>query len=167
MATVEHSTMTSAQVHEPKHITDAGTGDAGQVITPSAAVAGTSVIRRLVESEINDKQEFFTLHYVSIQNASTEYIVMPFDGIVTRVDIVVPEDLAGSNTVFTVSINGVNVDPATITLATGQGAGYSQSVQPTTQRTFSQGDTLEIASDGGTSTATHALVTITTQRANT
>lgn len=160
----EHVDIESANAHEPKHITTAGTADAGKVITPSDTTAGTSELRLLTESEISEKQEYFSFHFVGINTTKTEYMVMPFAGTLTRVDAVVPVDLAGSATTLTVAIDGVDVNPATISLATGQGAGYAQNVQPTSLNTFSAGDHIEITTDGGTSTNTHAMITLTVSR---
>lgn len=50
MATVQHTTLTSANVHEPKHITDTTIADAGKVITPSGS--GASELRSLTPEEV-------------------------------------------------------------------------------------------------------------------
>lgn len=49
---IEHSTITSANCHEPKHITSATTADTGKVITPSDTVNGTSELRLLTAGDI-------------------------------------------------------------------------------------------------------------------
>lgn len=49
---IEHQTIEHDQCHEPRHITISTTGDAGKVITPSAVMAGTSVLRVLLPSEV-------------------------------------------------------------------------------------------------------------------
>lgn len=49
---MEHVNIPSANCHEPKHISDASTGDAGKVITPSASTPGVSVLRFLTPSDI-------------------------------------------------------------------------------------------------------------------
>ena len=49
----EHVTITSANCHEPKHITSSTTADAGKVITPSSSVNGTSTLRLLTVEDIN------------------------------------------------------------------------------------------------------------------
>lgn len=46
MPDVEHSTLASADCHEPKHISGATASDAGKVITPSST-AGVSELRKL------------------------------------------------------------------------------------------------------------------------
>lgn len=50
MANVEHRTMVSADVHEPKHISDSTSADAGKVITPLSG--GTSELRNLTPAEV-------------------------------------------------------------------------------------------------------------------
>lgn len=50
MANEEHRTMVSADVHEPKHITDTTAADAGKVITPLSG--GTSELRNLTPEEV-------------------------------------------------------------------------------------------------------------------
>lgn len=47
MPDITHSTMVSADVHEPKHITTAVTGDNGKIITPSSSADGVSVLEQL------------------------------------------------------------------------------------------------------------------------
>lgn len=49
----EHSTITSANCHEPKHISTSTTADTGKVITPSSTVNGTSELRKITVEEIN------------------------------------------------------------------------------------------------------------------
>lgn len=49
---VEHKDITHDQCHEPKHITNASTSDAGKVITPSSTTSGTSVLRNLTPAEV-------------------------------------------------------------------------------------------------------------------
>ena len=52
MANLEHTALTSAQVHEPKHIPGATTSDTGKVITPDNAVNNVSELRYLHLDEI-------------------------------------------------------------------------------------------------------------------
>lgn len=50
MANIQHRDMVSADVHEPKHISDSTSADAGKVITPSTG--GSSELRYLTPSEV-------------------------------------------------------------------------------------------------------------------
>ena len=49
---MEHANIPSEECHEPKHITNTTTSDAGKVITPSSSTDGTSVLRRLLANEL-------------------------------------------------------------------------------------------------------------------
>jgi hypothetical protein len=53
MAAIQHINMTSAQVHEPKHISTSLTSQSGMVITPSSSTAGTSELRRLTAQDLD------------------------------------------------------------------------------------------------------------------
>lgn len=50
----QHSLLPDTELHEPKHIQDATTVDAGAVITPSSVEDGESVLRRIFSIELND-----------------------------------------------------------------------------------------------------------------
>lgn len=50
---IEHSTITSANCHEPKYISSSTTADAGKVITPSSVTGGTSELRKVKVSELD------------------------------------------------------------------------------------------------------------------
>lgn len=51
---VNHVDLPDSELHEPKHIQDALTSDAGKVITPSASTPGTSTLRYLLIQELSD-----------------------------------------------------------------------------------------------------------------
>lgn len=53
MPNVQHSSLASADCHEPKHVSGTTVADAGKVITP-AATAGTSELRKLRADEISE-----------------------------------------------------------------------------------------------------------------
>lgn len=160
-----HSTIESADCHEPKHITTAGTADAGKVITPSDSTAGTSELRLLTESEISEKTEYLTLWFDDLSTATTRYVVAPFDGTLTGVYSVLQAATTGADTTLTVSIDGVNVNPATITITqSGSAAGDVDSVSPTTLNTFSLGDKIEVATDGGDTAGAAAYITLIMSR---
>lgn len=161
----EHVDIESANAHEPKHITTSGTADAGKVITPSDTSAGTSELRLLTESEISEKTEYLTLWFDDLSTATTRYVVAPFAGTLTQVYSVIQAAITGADCTLTVSIDGVNVNPATITITqSGSAAGDVDSVSPTTINTFSAGDKIEVATDGGDTAGTAAMITLVMSR---
>jgi hypothetical protein len=50
---VEHNSLTGTSLHQPKLIDAASTGDAGQILTPSASSGGTAVLRELLVTELD------------------------------------------------------------------------------------------------------------------
>jgi hypothetical protein len=68
--TVEHRDLTSADVHEPKGISDTTASDAGKVITPSSS--GDSEIRYLTPEEVGMN---FAYGEVDVDNSSTAFAV--------------------------------------------------------------------------------------------
>ncbi len=53
MADLQHTDLTTLQVHEPKHITGGVTTDTGKVITSSSSVNGESEFRQLAVADID------------------------------------------------------------------------------------------------------------------
>lgn len=58
MADVQHTNLTSAQCHEPKHISSSLTSQSGMVITPSSTTAGTSELRSLTIEDIDSARPY-------------------------------------------------------------------------------------------------------------
>ena len=117
MADLQHSTLTSSQVHEPKHITSASTGDAGKVITPSGTSAGTSELRNLLESEISSKKSFIYLTLSDISTASSVYTVAPFNGTITKIYSTLQGAIATADSTVTTYIAGVFYTTNCLTVA--------------------------------------------------
>jgi len=88
----EHSTIESANCHEPKYMTISTASDAGKVLTP-VSVGGSCELRFLQESEIANKQHFFTFKVADLIPAAsgvvdTDYgIIAPFTGTLTYIGV--------------------------------------------------------------------------------
>lgn len=87
---VDHRFALSAEVHEPKHITNSNTADSGKVITPSSSTAGTSELRYLSLSDLSDGSSAVSLGAL-LDNDIINYQgwEMIEDGLVTTPSIVV------------------------------------------------------------------------------
>lgn len=157
----QHSALTGSSLHEPKYIQTAATSDAGKVITPSASTAGTGDLRQLTLAEITAKSEPVVLHFPDIGTAGSIYFVAPFDGSITKAWSAIYGAIATTDTILTLKINTVSVTNGSITIAfTSSAAGDIDSCTPSALNTFSEGDLLEIASDGATSSTQSASVTL-------
>lgn len=158
---VQHSSLTGSSLHEPKYIDSAGTSDAGKVITPSGTTAGTGELRKLTESEINSKTEYLALTFPDIGTAGSIYFVAPFAGTITKAWSVIHQAIATTDTLLTIEIDGIAVSSSTITIAfSGSAAGNVDSCTPSALNAFTEGQVIEIISDGATTT-TPAIATIT------
>lgn len=165
MANLEHSTLTTSQVHEPKHITSASTGDTGKVITPSSTSGGTSELRYLVESEITSKKDYLQTTLTDISTASSVYIVAPFAGTITKIYTALQGAIITADSVITVSIGGVAVTGGTVTVAfTASAAGDIDSATPSAANTFTEGQLIRIQTDGGSANTVALTVTLVCTR---
>ena len=93
--TIEHKDIANSQLHEPKNIGSSGTSDAGKVLTPSASISGTSVLRKLTASEIDNLPA----------NQAPEYGIAGVTGSATTLnlaagDLALPADYVNLLTVF-------------------------------------------------------------------
>lgn len=161
----EHSTLTTSQVHEPKHITSSATGDAGKVITPSSTVAGTSVLRNLTDTEISSKKSYLAATIADVSTASSIYIPAPFAGTITKIYTALQGAIAGADSIISTTINGVAVTGGNITVAfTGSAAGDIDSSTPSAANTFTEGQVIRVITDGGSTNAVALTVTLVCTR---
>lgn len=82
----EHRTLVSADVHEPKHITNSTAADAGKVITPLSG--GSSELRKLFSSELVDGSDLAKTSSI-VNNDAINYQgwEMVEDGLITTPSI--------------------------------------------------------------------------------
>lgn len=156
----EHNTLTGSALHQPKGIDSAGTSDSGKVLTPSASVAGTGVLRRLIESEIDQKVCYVTVAYENIDSVGDIYIPMGFAGTVTKVTSAINGALGTSDTILTVKINGTAMTGGTLLItSSGSAAGDVDSCTPTALNVFTEGQYIQVTSDtAGTGSVTSTLM---------
>jgi hypothetical protein len=159
MAT-EHVDIPNAECHEPKHITDSITADSGKVITPSSSVAGTSVLRELSTVDVG----YVIAHtMIDINIPFVDYIAV--QGAVTLDSIRLTTSGNTSITTDTVvsvkqGIGGSTI--GTLTIPAGSTAGTSVSAAFSTA--FTDGQILELNSDGGGANAVRGHFTIRFKR---
>lgn len=77
MPDIQHASLGSADVHEPKHITLATTADAGKVITPSSTTNGISTLRKLNSTDIvdNNFSQAFAYGGKTVKNNATVFAI--------------------------------------------------------------------------------------------
>jgi len=157
----EHNTLTGSSLHEPKGIDSAGTSDAGKVLTPSSSSAGTGELRKLAYTEITSRKMYLTKELIDISTTGETYIAVPAGGTVTGAWSVLHGAITGSDAVLTLKPNGTAATDGTITVAqSGSAAGDVDSCTPSANNTVSQGDYIEVETDGASTNAVRVTVTI-------
>lgn len=165
MANQEHSTIVNADCHEPKHITDATTGDTGKVITAHSSNNGQSEFRNLVETEIDDVYDVLTAELDDISTASSTWVVSPFAGDIDEVWTVLHGSIATSDATITPKIGGTAMTGGGITVAqSGSAAGDVDSSTPSANNTVSAGGAIEIATDGASTNTVRLTISMKLKR---
>ena len=162
MADVQHSTMTGADLHEPK-----GAGAASASTVYVANGSGTGTWQKISTSEIdatfnNANLLAMTLDFDDLATAHSRFVVAPIAGTITKIYSVLDQAIATTDTILTAKIAGTNVTSGAITIAfSGSAAGTVDVATPSGANTVTAGQAIEIAGDGGTNTSdAHANITI-------
>lgn len=155
MAT-EHVSITSSNCHEPKHITNATTADAGKVLTPSATSAGTSVLRPLVLGEYD---YVIGRSMTDINTATIDHIPVPVGSTLTKVTLVTSgASVITAATTITINYGVAGTSLGTIVVPIGTVAGTLFTLN--TLQACNVGDIIEIDSDGVGSNITRGFFTL-------
>lgn len=163
MPDIQHVILQNADVHEPKHITDSLIGDAGKVITPAGG--GTSQLRFLAQSEIEDVNDAITVELADISTASSAWIVAPFNGTITQFYSVIDGAIALANATITPFINGIPITGGTITIAfAGSAAGDVDSATPIGNNIITAGQAIEFQTNGASTNTVKAQFTAIIER---
>lgn len=149
--TIEHSTLTGAQLHEPKGVSSASSGT---VYVANGSGSGSW-------SNIHANQRAFDIFLPDIGTAGSWYWVAPFAGNITTIYSVINSALTSADNVLTFFIGGVQLSNSTITMTqSGSAAGDVDSSTPTANHAITAGAALKITTDGGTANTPTAMLTI-------
>jgi hypothetical protein len=163
MADIQHTDLLSASVHEPKHITDGGTGDSGKVITNSSTVSGESEYRTLVASEIGNKLLAVTARLEDVSTAlNSGWVCSPVGGTVLSVHSVIDGAITVADVTFTFKVNGLamTLDSAHVIEFSGSAAGDTETSNVTAGGSVAAGQAIQVETDGASTGAINAQVTI-------
>lgn len=157
---IEHDSISDSELHEPRGVSSAGAG----LVYVSDGV-GSGSWQQISVSSISDLNNankmvlVLDLHDLSV--AQSHYMVMPLAGSITNVWSVIDQAIASADTVLTINIGGVAVTGGVITITqSGSAEGDVDSCTPSALNTFTAGQAVEVACDGGTTT-TDARATLT------
>jgi hypothetical protein len=156
----DHKTILNAEAHEPKHITDTTTADAGKVITPSSITGGESELRNLNSSEVTNKRIAVTAIIDDVSTISSGWVVSPVEGDVVRIDSVIDGAIDTADATLTARINGIAMGNGSIIIDfTGSAAGDTDSTLPSGSNTVNVGEAIQIETNGASTNAVKAIVT--------
>lgn len=100
-----------------------------------------------------------------ISTASQIYIPIPDGGKVVKIMSVIDNAISVADATLTAKIGGTAVTGGTITVAySGSAAGDVDTCSPTAANTVTEGGSLEIETDGGSTTACRAGITVIIRR---
>lgn len=157
--TVQHANVAAANIHECKAANTAaintvrisdGAGSGSWAKVPPASITGVNNVNKVT----------LTYRFTDISTASSQWVVVPIAGIISKIYTVIHGVITGSDTVMSFKIAGVSVTNGNVTIAqSASAAGDVDSSTPTAARTLTAGQALEIVSDGGSTNTVDATVT--------
>ena len=146
---VEHSTLTGSDLHEPKGTAAANTGE---VYIANGSGSGTWTAhhnRCVLTTRIDD-----------ISTASSAWVVTPIAGTISKIYSVISGAITSGAAVLTAEIAGVAVTDGVLTVAvSGSAAGIVDSATPSAANTVTAGSAIEIVTDGGSTNTVSAVIT--------
>jgi len=152
----EHSVLTGADLHECKGAATAaantvlqadGAGSAqwNDIVTPLKAANRIAVVTRIED----------------ISTAASVFVASPMAGDVIGIYVTLQGAITVANSTVTAEINGVAMSGLSITITqAGSAAGSTFSGTPSGNNAVAAGQAIEIITDGGSTTAIVAYVTI-------
>ena len=106
-----------------------------------------------------------TVQLADVSAASSAYVACPVAGKVVLIQSCLQTAITGANAALTTEINGTAITDGGWTVTqSGSAAGDVDSATPTAANTVAVGDTLEVVTDGASSTTSILVVTFYIQR---
>ena len=135
---VEHSTLTTTDLHEPKGVAAA---NADQIYIAGGSGSGTWTNA--------DNNIYLSVHEADVSTAGSVWIPSPCTGTITKIHTIIDGAIATANAGITFEIGGTLITSGAITIAfSGSAAGDVDSSSPSAARTLAIGDKLECITDG-------------------
>jgi hypothetical protein len=151
-----HKDLTGAELHEPK---GADTASAGDVYVANGSGSGTWENRY---SDVIALNEYWLTGQMDDISTPTShvYFTVPVKSEVISLSAVLDGAIAAANSVLSIYINGILfADTLTVPFA-GSTAGTIATTTTTTSNTIPAGSVVEIRSDGGSTNAIRAYITL-------
>lgn len=146
-----HSSLTGANVHEPKHIESANAGEVyvangsgGGTWTPQASAVGVPL----------------TVTIDDISTAGSVWIVSPISGNITRIDAIVDGAVSAADTTVSFEISGTPIVDGDITISSPSVAGNRYAALPSSANAVVLGNAIQVITDGASTGTVKATFTM-------
>ena len=147
---VEHSALTTTDLHEPKSIDAANSGD---IYVADGAGSGA------MKAGLN--KAYVNVSIPDISTADSVWVVSPIAGTISKIYTVIDTTITTGNATITAEIGGTLVTDSSITIAfSGSVPGTVDSSTPSAANTVTAGGAVEVITDGGSTVASKATVTL-------
>jgi hypothetical protein len=158
MANVTHASLTGANLHEPKGV---ATATSGQVYVADGAGSGDWDIPYVAAADVNNLNLItLTRTFNDISTAGSQWVVCPIAGAVTKIWSVIDNAITTANCTLSFEINGTAITSGNITITqAGSNAGDVDSSTPSANNVLTAGQPIEIISDGASDTTCNATIT--------
>jgi hypothetical protein len=135
---VEHSTLTTTDLHEPKGVA-AASADQIYIANGSASGVWTDA----------DNSIYLSVHEADVSTAGSVWIPAPCTGTISKIHTIIDGAIASADAGITFEINGTLITNGAITIAnSGSAAGDVDSSTPSGANTLAIGNKLECITDG-------------------
>lgn len=153
-----HSTLTGADLHEPKGV---ATATSGQAYIADGAGSGAWSTPFVTTAALNNNNKIILNYdFEDISSAASKWVVCPIAGDISKIYSVLHGAITGADCGFTFEIAGTAVTSGAITITqAGSAAGDVDSSTPSAAKTLTAGQAIEIISDGGSTGAVNATFT--------
>ena len=152
----EHKDLTGADLHECKGAATAAAGTVS-VADGAGSTSWTDIISPLKAAN----RIALTTRFADISTAASVFVASPMAGTVIGIYVTLHGAITVANSTVTAKIAGVAMSGVSITVAySGSAGGSVFSGEPTGNNTVAAGQAIEILTDGGSTTAMAADVTI-------
>ena len=146
---VEHSTLTGSDLHEPKGVASASTGQV-YIANGSGSGAWTAHHNTCV----------LTVQLANISAASSCYVATPIAGTITKIYSVISAAITGGDAIITSKLGSTALTNGAITIANGSGIAAIDNCTPTANHTVTVGQAITLTSDGGSTNTSIGMFTI-------
>lgn len=146
---VEHSTLTGSDLHEPKGIASASTG---QVYIANGSGSGTWTAHH--------NKCVLTVQLANISVASSCYIATPIAGTISKIYSVISAAITGGDAIITSKLGSTALTNGAITIANGSAIAAEDNCTPTANNTVTVGQAITLTSDGGSTNTSIGTFTI-------